>query len=100
MWLAWSIPLMVVGVAIAVVPVLWGSLLDHRGERRESARGTRAERPEVVLTVGTVRVDCPLCDVSVYGSSNDELVDRAGRHAWRAHGIPSPAHVLESSLAS
>lgn len=101
MWLAWSIPLMVLGVVIAVVPVLWGSVLNHHAERRESGGAVGAEeRREPRPATMSMRVDCPLCEVPLYASSNAELVDRVGRHAWRTHGIPSTAHILESSLAS
>jgi hypothetical protein len=103
MWIIWSVPLMCVAVAIAVVPVVLGSIHNHRVEvegwaevpsvgpsHREGILGPRYPKAEPVRT----SVACSLCLQSMAGVSDDELVDMVERHAWQVHGIPSPKQVL------
>lgn len=41
-WIALSVPLMALGVAAAVVPVVWGSVRHHRAETVPEASGVAA----------------------------------------------------------
>lgn len=99
-WLFISIPLMVLAVAVAVVPITWQSLRMHRHEH-----GVRPLAPEStpvaahrdrVAVPAAVGVECPLCAVRMYGVSTDALVTAVERHAWRVHGMPSAQHITES----
>lgn len=38
-WIALSVPLMALGVAVAVVPVVWGSVRHHRAEMVQELSG-------------------------------------------------------------
>jgi predicted small metal-binding protein len=99
-WLFISIPLMVLAVAVAVVPITWQSLRMHRHEH-----GVRPLAPEStslaahrdrVTAPASVGADCPLCAAHIRGVSTDELVAEVERHARRVHGIPSAQHITES----
>ncbi len=99
MWLAITLPAMILGVGIAVIPVLWWSMREHR----RGAYHRSAERCEVDLLSAKLAsverlVRCPLCTVSLRGAGDSQLVDEVRRHAWRTHGIPSDTHILESAL--
>jgi hypothetical protein len=93
------VPLGLLGIAIAVLPLLLGSIYVDRMERAAAAKRSRSagsgEAARDVCPVLTV--SCPMCLDYLDGSSPDQLVDAVHRHAWRAHGIPSPAHILESA---
>ena len=99
MWIVVCIPLMALGVVIAVTPVLAGSIHHHRRDRAHGG-------PVVADGVGAVppgaaphelSVKCPVCSASMRASSDTGLVDAVQRHAWRQHGIPSEPHILESA---
>lgn len=99
MWLAISVPLMVLGVAVAVVPVLVWSLRDHgQGLYRADGWNRESVAPVAVVASPVERaVSCPLCSESVRAREDAELVDGIRRHAWQTHGIPSEDHILESA---
>ncbi len=99
MWIVVCVPLMALGVVIAVAPVLGGSIHHHRLDRAHGG-------PVVADGVGTVppgaaprerSVKCPVCSASMEASSDTGLIDAVRRHAWRVHGIPSEPHILESA---
>ena len=98
-WMAWGIPLMVLGVAVAVVPVAMGIAIHERIEKEE--RATRANEPRRGLLPGEapVHMDCVLCGVDLYARSEEELAGRVKRHAWRIHAIRSEEPILEMALA-
>lgn len=100
-WLFISIPVMVLALAVAVVPVVWQSVRLHRHEH-----GTRPTAPLATpvkahtvgaATLSAVGVDCPLCAAHIRAVTHDVLVDAVERHAWRFHGIPSAQHITESA---
>lgn len=98
-WLFISIPVMVLAVAIAVVPVMWQSFSLHRSEHEHRpvapARTTRHRVGAAPLAA--VGVDCPVCAVHIRGVTSAVLVEAVERHAWRFHGIPSAQHITESA---
>lgn len=93
------IPLGLLAIAIAVLPVLLGSLHAHRVERAAAEERARSVGPDRASgrVPSLLTVDCPMCLGHLDGGSADELVDAVHRHAWRVHGIPSPDHILESA---
>jgi len=99
MWIVVGIPLMVLSVAIAVVPVLGHTIHDHRQERahHESGVADGFRAASVEATPRELSVECPVCSASMGASSNAGLIDAVQRHAWRQHGIPSEPHILESA---
>lgn len=102
-WLFISIPLMVLAICVAVVPVAWQSHRFHRhehGSRPEVPVETPARATAGVATRGAVGVACPLCRAQIRGATTEGLVDAVGRHAWRFHGIPSADHITESARAA
>jgi hypothetical protein len=105
-WIALSVPLMLLGVAIAVVPVAWGSAIHERLEKKDAAeREAYAARSGAhgrgrMPGEASVGVDCALCGVELYAQSEDDLAGRVGRHLWTIHGVrtPEPEPVLEPAL--
>lgn len=102
-WLIISIPLMVLAICIAVVPVTWQSLRFNRREHGSLpavpvTTPTRAAAGSA--TRATVGVACPLCTAQIRGATTEVLVDAVGRHAWRFHGIPSASHITEAARAA
>jgi uncharacterized paraquat-inducible protein A len=105
-WIALSVPLMLLGVAIAVVSVSWGSAIHERLEKEDAAdRAAYAARSTVVGRAllpheASARVDCARCGVELYARSQDDLAGRVGRHLWTIHGVrfPEPERVLEPAL--
>lgn len=97
MWLAICLPFMVLGTAVAVVPVLWGTFRFHRGA--DDATSATADA-QVAQWRRMLSVHCPVCAGTVTARSDVELVDEVKRHAWRAHGIPSDLHILESAKSA
>ena len=101
MWIAIAVPLMLLAVAIAVVPVLWLSVRDHRLEYDGPARSIQSgTQPATIPTSASGRgrmVSCPLCTEALRAIGDSELIDAVRRHAWRTHGIPSERHILESA---
>lgn len=93
------LPLGLLAIAIAVLRLTLGSLHAHRAEQAAAVERSRpAERSGAAVAERlALTVDCPVCGDDQSGSSAEELVDTVHRHAWRAHGIPSPAHILESA---
>lgn len=93
------LPLGLLAIAIAVLPVTLGSLHAHRVEQAAAAERSRSVEPRAAAVTEhpALTVDCPICGDDQNGSSAEELVDTVHRHAWRVHGIPSPAHILESA---
>lgn len=100
-WLFVSIPLMVLAVAVAVLPVTWESI---RFNRHVHKVGPVA--PASVATDGlgvaapAVGVDCPLCAARIRGVTAAVLVDAVERHAWQFHGIPSAQHITQAARAA
>ena len=93
------VPLGLLAIAIAVLPVLLGSIHAHRVEAAAAAKRAGSigrdgppGRAQPVLTV-----NCPICLGHLNGGSADKLVDAVHRHAWQVHGIPSSDHILESA---
>jgi hypothetical protein len=92
-WMVWSVPLMVLGVVIAVVSVSWGSAIHEREEHKEAAgraayavRVAKWGRP-LLPAEAPFRVDCSLCGVDLYSASECGLAGRVRRHLWTIHGI-------------
>lgn len=94
MWLVISIPLMILGCGIAIVPVLWGSLRQHRG-RPVLGVGAPAPGSAAVPERPMLEVMCPPCGTTISGRSRADLVRAVDRHAWAAHGVPSHDAVVE-----
>lgn len=93
------VPLGLLAIGIAVLPVLLGSVHVDRVERAAAAgRARTADRGDGAVEVRPhLTVGCPTCLADLHGSSADELVDAVHRHAWQIHGIPSASHILESA---
>jgi hypothetical protein len=112
MWVAVTVPFMVVAVVIATAPLLWGMINLDRVERRAMVlRSPSAAPPEdrgvgATLLAETTRlpnergIRCPVCAAAIGAPSNEALFELVQRHAWRQHGIPSLQQVLESAVAS
>jgi hypothetical protein len=100
LWMAWAIPLMVLGVAVAVVPVALGIAVHERIEKDERAARAAGPRLGLLPTDAPVHVDCELCGVDLYAASEDELTGRVSRHQWRIHAIRPADPVLEPALAN
>ena len=94
-WLAFCLPVMVLAVGIAVLPVLVGSFKAHRIEHGHAARSMNAQATTVPRSL--LLVICPVCSAQLSADTDERLVDQASRHAWRSHGFPSPTHILESA---
>ena len=105
MWIAWSVPLMVIGVGIAVLPVVLGSVHHQRVEegvrQRRVRRGRESVTPSIVTRAAdwelSVATTCPVCGERIVADSDELLVEAAERHAWLTHGIPSPSQVVNSA---
>ena len=105
MWILITVPLMIVGVAIAVLPVLWGSVRFQRAEQAGAMVPVQSSSARIAAAGATAElfvlgVSCPLCTARISGSTNERLVDAVERHAWREHGIPSASHILESARSA
>jgi hypothetical protein len=98
MWIVWAVPFMVLGVAIAVVPVLWGSIHFHRVEHLDHQLAMARASAPAEATPSSLAVDCPTCATRVRGITQDHLIDEVHRHAWRVHGIPSDRQIMESAV--
>jgi hypothetical protein len=92
MWIALGIPLMLLGCAVAIVPVLYGTL---RGNWHS---GVSAESPDSVATRSQqLEVTCPPCGEVVRASGHESLLAALREHAWARHGVPHSASVLRSA---
>jgi len=104
MWIAICLPFMLLGVAIAVLPVTLGSLRFHRADDGANPLPAAPAATEAVdgeplsdAVLASLAVACPLCSVDLEGVTVELLVASVQEHAWRRHGIPSPEQVLESA---
>jgi len=92
MWLVLGIPLMLLGCAVAIVPVLYGTFRGnwHSGVSAEPSYsvGTRPQQLEVT---------CPPCGEVVRASGHEALLAAFHEHAWARHGVPHSASVLRSA---
>jgi hypothetical protein len=104
MWIALTVPFMVVGCVVAITPVLFGSVLHHRSTRAAgsdqhdgqlpvSERNGQASRPSFELV-------CPPCGTVLRAVTPDDLLDAVTDHAWRNHGVPNPERVLATAGAA
>lgn len=83
MWIAIAVPIMVIAVAIAVLPVLLGSVRYHNWQHRRLEVG-RTRRPV------RRRAGCPLCGVVVQAGAGETVETAAREHAERRHGVAPP----------
>lgn len=100
-WLAVVIPLMVVAVVVAVVPVALGSVRFHRWHTRQlprrpvdvgAASGNRTRR--------TSRVRCPLCAAQLEGETVNTAIAMRNDHFLRTHvSSETPSSELEQGPA-
>ena len=84
-WLAICLPLMVVGIAIATVPVLYATHHQHRYDHHEPdphRRGALGSVPTSTATVDSDWTVCPMLHRSRRGSS-----DPRRRRALHCHGL-------------
>lgn len=117
-WIAFTVPLMVLGVALAVVPVAWTSVRHCRLEEEEwgpppaSLQATAPWEPAAPWTfpsaapdtlpaavarpIRLLEVQCPACMGHLAGEGERGLLEAVERHAWRAHGVPSRAQISKS----
>jgi hypothetical protein len=92
MWIVLGIPLMLLGCAVAIAPVLYGTL---RGNWHSNVS---AEPPDSVATrPQQLEVACPPCGEVVRASGHEALLAAVHEHAWTRHGVPHPASVLRSA---
>ena len=104
MWIALTVPFMVVGCVIAIISVLIGSIYHHRSEggpgspqhenRAQAADSSGQARRSAVELV------CSPCGTVLRAASSDELSDAVSDHAWRMHGVPHPERVLATAAAT
>lgn len=80
MWVAIAVPIMIVAVAIAVLPVLLGSVRYHRWQHRRLDAG-RLGRPI------RRRAGCELCGVVVQADPGETADEAVQHHAERRHGM-------------
>lgn len=93
MWIVVSIPLMLLACAIAIVPVLHGSIVHHRSELAGN-QGVPEKKENGVEVV------CPPCGARLRAADSEELLAETRRHAWRVHGVPHPEHVLAAAISA
>jgi hypothetical protein len=96
MWIALTVPFMVLGCVIAIVPVLYGSIRDRRTQA-----ALRTELPVIKSTQAppdTFEVMCPPCGAVLRGTHSGELLEAISQHAWRVHGVPHPGQVLREAV--
>jgi len=103
MWILLTVPFMIVGCAIAIVPVLAGSIRDCRSQR-ESASGEH-EALAVAVDAGaaprpSVEVVCPPCGAVLRGADTLALLVAVSDHAWRAHGVPDAEQLRLTAQAA
>lgn len=97
-WLAVLIPLVVLAVAVAVVPIVFGSVRFHRWHTRQLPRrpadttNRRGER--------TRRLRCPLCAARLEGATVNEAIAVRNEHFLRTHvTAETPSTDLEQKQA-
>jgi hypothetical protein len=95
-----SIPFMILGVAIAVVPVLWGSIHFYRQDRDLAQNDIAANIRQPMASVQSLHVLCPLCASALTAGAENDLIGVVRHHAWREHGIPSDEQILESARSA
>ncbi len=96
MWILLTVPLMVLACAIAILPVLLGSVRDCRSQQaaRASAElALQAALTEAFSPPPSFQVTCPPCGALLEGASALELLQTVNSHAWLAHGVPDPEHL-------
>jgi hypothetical protein len=92
MWITAGIPLMLLACAIAIVPVLYGTL------RRNWHPDLIAKPAEpVVTTAQQMEITCPPCGEVVRASGHEALLAALDEHAWARHGVPHSASILRSA---
>ena len=77
MWLAITIPIVIVAVGIATVPLLVNSVRFHRWHHRPSASRRPTQRPR--------RIRCPLCAAEVVGTTPNQVVAARNQHFLEEH---------------
>lgn len=92
MWIAVSIPLMLLACGIATVPLVQGSIRHSRQDEDQAPK-----EPTVDAAAGRVEVVCPPCGARLRAADNDSLLAEARRHAWAKHGVPNSEHVLAAA---
>ena len=80
MWIAIAVPIMIIAIAIAVLPVLLGSVRYHQWQHRRLEAG-RSRRPI------RRRAGCALCGVVVQASPGQTAETAVREHAERRHGV-------------
>lgn len=92
MWIAVGIPLMLLACAIALAPVLYGTLRRNWHPELIAKPG-----PSVAATAQQMEVTCPPCGEVVRASGHEALLTALHEHAWTRHGVPHSASVLRSA---
>ena len=92
MWIALGIPLMLLGCAVAIGPVLYGTC---RGNWHSSV--SAEPRVSVATRPQQLEVACPPCGEVVRASGHEALLAAVHEHAWTRHGVPHSASVLRSA---
>ncbi|MGO9197473.1 MAG: hypothetical protein ACLQK4_10140 [Acidimicrobiales bacterium] len=99
MWIALTVPGMVLGCIIAIVPVLYGSIRDCRTEA-----ALRLEVPLLPVIdsteapAETLEIVCPPCGAVLSGTDSGELLVAINHHAWHVHGVPQSGHALREAV--
>ena len=62
-WIALSLPLMVLGLAIATVPIIWAMVQEHRYGTAEKPRPKRLEKVGERPSFTTLDADMTVCTV-------------------------------------
>ncbi len=99
MWIALTVPLALLGCAVAIVPVLYGSIRVNRSEAT-----LRTEARPTPITESTqapsqkLEVVCPPCGAVLRGTESAQLFEEVSHHAWRVHGVPQPDRVLREAV--
>lgn len=91
MWIAISVPLMLLGCLIAIVPVLYGSIRDARTQSEEATVTASAEA-KTQTPRSLLEVICPPCGTALHGEDLEGVLRKVGDHAWRHHGVPPSGH--------
>lgn len=93
MWIAIGvgIPLLILAIAVAVGPLLSGSIRFHGWQHRRIEAG---RRPIYRLRH---RVDCPFCGTRIEAATNADAVAAANAHILSRHGADRDAPVVQDA---